>query len=61
MKKIHESVHVLCFHVNKIYYESTKTCMSPGKFPFSAYFPPPHYIVMVKGLLNQATKAIYSA
>ena len=50
MEKIHENVHVLCFHAN-FEHESTKTCSFPCTF---SYFLPPsplHYIIKVNGLL----------
>ena len=46
----------LCFHVN-FKHESTKTCMIPCKFPFSAYFSP-HYLITVKGLLQPSYKIL---
>ena len=35
MKKIHENMHVLCFHEHKT------SMFSKSYFPFSAYFYPP--------------------
>ena len=56
MERIHENVHILCFHTCiKFKHVSTKHACFHASFSFSAYmYFYAHYITMVKGLFSFA-------
>ena len=55
MKKIHENVF-LCLHVNLNIKAQKHVCLFLCKFSIYCLLLPPHYIIMVEGLLRLLDK-----